>query len=176
MTGRFRPLDEGGLTPEQRRVFDAIRSGPRAGVPHIFHLLLESPDLAARVQALGAHCRYRTGLPAPLTELAILITARHWDAEYEWSIHESEARKAGLTDAVIAAVREGRRPDGTDADLALVHEFCTTFFGVTEIPDALFAAAEERFGRRGVVELSALIGYYSMLAMLIRIFRLPPEE
>jgi 4-carboxymuconolactone decarboxylase len=177
MSERFTPYEPEALDPGQRAVFDAIQSGPRGTVPWIFHLFLASPDLAARVQELGAFCRYRTGLPPRLSELAILIVAGHWRADYEWSIHEDEARKAGLADAVIAAIKAGARPDFQNDDAAkLIYEFCNTFLSRNDVPDALFARAVERFGRRTVVELAGLIGYYSMLAMAIRIFRLPPES
>lgn len=177
MSERFTPYDPEALDPDQRAVHDAIRSGPRGSVPWIFHLFLASPDLAARVQELGAFCRYNTGLPPRLSELAILIVARHWKADYEWSVHEGEARKAGLADAVIAAIEADRRPDFQDDDAAaLIYEFCTTFLGGNEVPDPLFARTVERFGRKTVVELAAILGYYSMLAMAIRIFRLPPER
>jgi 4-carboxymuconolactone decarboxylase len=175
MSDRFTPLRRDELDARQRAVFDAIEAGPRGSVPWIFHLYLESPDLAAYVQELGAFCRYRTGLPPRLSELAILIVARHWGAEYEWSVHESGARKAGIAEDAIAAVRAGERPDFADADAALVHEFCTVCLSENDVPDALFARAIDRFGRRTVVELAGILGYYSMLAIAIRIFRLPPE-
>lgn len=175
MSDRFTPLRPEGLDPRQKAVFDAIQAGPRGTVPWIFHLYLESPDLAERVQQLGAFCRYGTGLPPILSELAILIVARHWDAEYEWSVHKHEAAKAGLSDATIAAIGARRRPDLADADAALIYDVCTSYLRDNELTDALFAAAVERFGRRTIVELAAILGYYSMLAMAIRIFRLPPE-
>jgi 4-carboxymuconolactone decarboxylase len=175
MNERFTPYEPEGLDPDQRAVYDAIRSGPRGSVPRIFHLFLASPDLAARVQHLGAFCRYGTDLSPRLSELAILIVARHWKADYEWSVHEREARKAGLPDDVIAALAEDRRPDFKDDDTAeLIYEFCTTYLGGNDVPDPLFARAVEQLGRKTVVELTGLIGYYSMLAMAIRIFRLTP--
>jgi 4-carboxymuconolactone decarboxylase len=172
---RFRPLDPSTLAADQAEVYEAIRAGPRGAVPWIFHLFLESPGLAAKVQELGAFCRYRTGLPPRLSELAILIVARHWRAEYEWRIHRGEALKAGLAEPDIAALEAGRRPDFSDRDAALVYDFATAFFRAHDVPDAIFAEAVERFGRRAVVELTGILGYYSMLAVAIRVFRLPPE-
>ena len=175
MTERFSLPPEGALSADQRAVFDAIKAGPRGTVPRIFHLLLESPDLAALVQELGAFCRYRTGLPPHLSELAILVVAQHWEAAYEWRIHIGEARKAGVPEASIAAIEAGRRPDFRDADSALIYDFATTFFRQNDVSDALFEGAVARFGRRTVIELAAILGYYSMLAIAIRIFRLSPE-
>jgi 4-carboxymuconolactone decarboxylase len=173
---RFKPFRREELDDRQRAVFDAIGSGPRGSVPWIFHLYLESPDLAARVQELGAFCRYRTGLPPHLSELAILVVARHWSAEYEWSVHESEARKAGLSDAVILAIDKEQTPSFDGDDAALVYAFCAEYLKENEVSDGLFARAVGRFGRKTVVELAGIVGYYSMLAMAIRIFRLPPQQ
>src|SRR5207253_2525171 len=108
------------LTPEQQKVFDQI-AAPRAGaVPAPFHILLESPNLASLTQALGAFCRYRTGFAPHLSELMVLITAAHWRADYEFSVHISEARKAGLSEETIAAVRDGRVPRFDDPDSQLI--------------------------------------------------------
>jgi 4-carboxymuconolactone decarboxylase len=176
MAERFTPLDESELDPEQRAVFDAILAGPRGTVPHIFHLFLNSPELASRIQKLGEFCRYRTGLPPRLSELAILVVAKHWGADYEWAIHAVEARKAGLSDDVIAAIGRGQEPAFEDKDDALIHAFATEFFRVSEVSDSTFGACVSRFGRRVTVELAGILGYYSMLAIAIRIFRLKPEK
>jgi 4-carboxymuconolactone decarboxylase len=175
MAERFTPFERADLTPRQREAFDDIAAGPRGTVPWIFHLYLNSPELASHVQRLGAFCRYGTSLPPRLSELAILIVARHWQADYEWSIHAREARKTGLPDDVIAALQDGRRPVFDDPDAELVHDFATEFFRLNDIPDGLFERAVGRFGRTTTVELAGLLGYYSMLAIAIRIFRLPPE-
>src|SRR3954467_2594360 len=104
---RYRALKRETLTPEQQAVFDAI-AAPRGGVvPAPFHVLLESSELALLTQALGAFCRYRTGLGPKLSELVVLITAAHWQAEFEFAVHVPEARKAGVPETVIAALRDG---------------------------------------------------------------------
>jgi 4-carboxymuconolactone decarboxylase len=175
MTDRFTPFARSDLDARQHEVFDDIASGPRGTVPWIFHLYLNSPELASRVQQLGAFCRYGTSLPPRLSELAILIVAHHWEAEYEWSIHTGEARKAGISDEIIDAIGAGRRPVFNDPDAELVYDFSTEFFRLNDVPDALFASGVERFGRAATVELAGVLGYYSMLAIAIRIFRLQPE-
>jgi len=176
MSTRFRKLDAEQLSPEQRIVFDAI-AAPRGGVvPTPFHILLESPELALLTQALGAFCRYRTTLGPRLSELLVLITATHWGAEYEFTVHSPEARKAGVAEAVIAALQAKETPRFDDADSQLLHEFATSFFETRDVPDVLFDKAVAQFGRRRVVELVGVLGYYSGLAMLLRIFRVPAEK
>src|SRR3954471_3488653 len=113
---RYRALKRETLTPEQQAVYDAI-GAPRGGVvPTPFHILLESPELASLTQALGAFCRYRTQLGPKLSELLVLITAAHWDAEYEFAVHAPEARKAGVPDMVIAALKAKQPPRFDDAE------------------------------------------------------------
>src|SRR5262245_23429741 len=125
---RYRELRRDELTPEQQAVFDAIAI-PRGGVvPAPFHVLLESPELCQLTQALGAFCRYRTGLGAKLSELLVLITAAYWDAEFEFAVHSREAAKVGIPAAVIEALRNRRTPDLADANSKLIYDFATAFF------------------------------------------------
>jgi 4-carboxymuconolactone decarboxylase len=124
---------------------------------------------------LGAFCRYRTGLGAQLSELAVLITAAHWKADFEFAIHAREAAAAGVPQNVIDALRDGRKPDFADAESGLVYDFVSTFFATRDIPDDLFARAVAQFGRPRVVELAGVLGYYSSLAILLRIFRVKAE-
>jgi 4-carboxymuconolactone decarboxylase len=173
MSERYRPLTPETLTPEQRPVYEAIAAARHGSVPKPFHVLLQSPELTDRAQQLGALLRYRTGLPARLSEIAILVTARHWDASYEWSVHEGEARKAGVPEEVIRAIASGTRPVVAGDD-AVVYDFAAAFFASRDVPDALFNLAVERFGSQTVVELSAILGYYSMLAIVMGIFRVRP--
>jgi 4-carboxymuconolactone decarboxylase len=175
-SNRYREFRREELTPEQQAVFDQI-AAPRGGaVPAPFHTLLESPNLASLTQALGAFCRYRTGFPPHLSELMVLITATYWGAGYEFAVHAPEARKAGITESTIAALREGRPPQLDDADSQLLYDFATALYSNRDVPDSLFDEAVARFGRPRVVEFAGVLGYYSMLAILMRIFRISPDE
>jgi len=173
---RYRDLNRDELTSEQKAVFDSIASTRGGIVPTPFHILAESPQLASLTQALGAFCRYRTGLSPRLSELAVLITAAHWGADYEFAVHAPEALKAGVPQAVIDALREGKTPIFDDEDSQLIHQFATAFYATRDISDALFNEAVARFGRRRVVELAGVLGYYSGLAMLLRIFRVSAPQ
>jgi 4-carboxymuconolactone decarboxylase len=170
---RYTLLTPETSSPEQKAVFEAIGAARRGSVPTPFHVFLQSPELADRVQQLGALLRYRTGLPARLSELAILITAKHWGAEYEWSVHEGEARKAGVPEDVIRAVGAGKRP-ALAGDDAVVYDFAAAFFAHREVPDDVFDAVVERLGNKTAVELASILGYYSMLAIVMGIFRVKP--
>jgi 4-carboxymuconolactone decarboxylase len=173
---RYRKLERSELSAEQQAVFDAIAAPRGRVVPAPFHVLLESPELALLTQALGAFCRYRTGLGPKLSELVVLITAAHWQAEFEFAVHVPEARKAGVPETVIAALRDGATPQFDEADSKLVYEFAASFFATRDVPDALFDSCVARFGRRKIVELAGVLGYYSGLAILLRIFRVKGES
>lgn len=175
MPKRFVEVDPATLNADQMAIYDAIVSGRRGTVPYIFQVLLRSPRLAELTQNLGLFCRYETDLPARLSELAILVVARHWQADYEWSVHEHEARKAGVPEDVIAALKADRVPDFSDPDDALVYRFSSAFFAHKDVPDDIYAAAEARFGSKAAVELAGVLGYYSMLAIVLRIYRVPPQ-
>ncbi len=170
---RYRKLDRNALSPEQQRIFDI--ACPRNGqVPAPFHIYLESPELCQLVQALGAFCRYRTGLSPLLSETAILATATHWRAEYEFEVRVGEAAlRAGVPESVVDALRQGKPPVIEDADADLIYQFSSVFYEQQDVPDDLFAEAVSRFGRKTVVELVGVLGYYSMLAIALRVFRVP---
>jgi len=168
---RYRELARDELSPEQKALFDSIASTRGGVVPTPFHVLAESPQLASLTQALGAFCRYRTGLSPKLSELAVLITAAHWGADYEFGVHAPEALKAGIPHAVIDALRDGNTPSFDDDESRLIHAFASVFYATRDVPDGLFEEAVARFGRRRIVELAGVLGYYSGLAMLLRIFR-----
>ena len=173
---RFKTLTPETLAPEQRRVAEAIVKGPRGGMRGPFNALLRSPGLADAAQKLGEQVRFKLSLPAPLRELAILLTARHWTAQYEWYAHNKIAREAGLAGGICEAIAEGKRPAGMSADEAVVYEFCAELLGTTQMSDATFGKTRERFGEAGVIELTGTCGYYSLVAMVLNVDRQPLPE
>lgn len=174
-TPRYSDLTREDLDDKQRAVWDAIAAGPRKAVPRIFHLYLHSPEMAEHIQALGAVCRYGSIFPPQLSEAIILTIANHFDCAYEWSVHVNEARKAGIGEDVISAIQGRREPVAGDNDTRLLWRFASTYLETNAVPDALFDEARNRFGYKAIVELAGIIGYYSMLAMALRIFEVPPR-
>src|SRR3546814_12862579 len=106
---RLPELSDGALSPEQRRIRDEIAAGPRGGARGPFPAMLRSPELAKRAAHLGEFLRFSTSLPPRLSELAILVTARAWTAQYEWYAHAKLALKGGLDATTVDATAE--RPD-----------------------------------------------------------------
>ncbi len=161
------------LTADQRRVYEAIESGPRGSVPELFMALLHNAELADRVQSLGALLRYDTSLGPRLSELAILAVARHWSCQYEWHWHAPEAVKAGLPDAVIEAIRQRRPPPLAAPDEMAVYDFTCELQINRAVSDETYDKALSLLGPAGVVELTALNGYYAMIAMTLNEHRVP---
>lgn len=175
-TPRLPPIPEAEMSEAQRRVRDDIVSGPRGGVRGPFDALLRSPELADRLQKVGACVRFENSLPARLAELAILVTARHWGAQYEWYAHRKLAQKAGLAPEIADDIAEGRRPAALDPDEAAVYEFCKSLHETKHVSDATWSAALGRFGERGVIDLIGTCGYYATVSMVLNATRHPLPE
>ncbi len=173
---RLQPLSPEEMTEAQRRVVDDILAGPRGGLRGPFLAWLRSPELADRGQKLGEFVRYNTSLEPRLSELAILVTARHWSAQYEWYAHAPIAREAGLPDAVIEAVRTGAQPQFEDQDEAMIYEFCSEYYANHRVDDARYHAIVNRFGEIGAVELVGIMGYYGLVAMTLNVFEMALPE
>ena len=161
------------MTPEQQRVHDAVVSRPARRVARTAARRAASPELADKWQQLGELLRYRTSLPPQLKELAILVTGRHCHAQLEWYIHAQMALKAGLPQAVIDDVHAGRRPAGLDADGLAVFDYAEELNRRKTVSEATYRRVLERWQAVGVVELTALIGYYTMVAMTLNCHDIP---
>lgn len=172
---RFKPLAESDMSEAQIKAARELASGPRGRMnpdgPNA--LLLRSPDLMSRTQKVGAYLRYSSSLPSRLNEFAILVTARQWNAQVEWLAHHPLALKAGLAPEVAADLARGLRPAGMKDDEAVIYQFCTELHETKAVSDATFKAVAEQFGERGVIDLIALTGYYTMLAMVLNVAQQP---
>ncbi len=161
------------MTPQQREVAAEIAAGRRGEVRGPFIALLHNPELARRVQKLGEHLRWEGKLPSSLKELAVLVTARRWTCQHEWLMHSKLALEAGLAASVIDAICEGTEPAGMSEDEKVVYAFCREAHATGRVGDAAFAAVAERFGLDGALELLALNGYYTLMAMVLNTAGMP---
>jgi 4-carboxymuconolactone decarboxylase len=173
MTERFKPLSLDEMTPEQRRMADNVLAGPRKALRGPFSTFLYSPETGDQAQKLGAQVRFKNSLPEKLKELAIIIVARHWTAQYEWYAHHRLALEAGLDSAIAGAIAEGKRPARLADDEAAIYNFCTELLEGHEVSDASFAAVKDRFGEKGVVDLICTLGYYGLVSMTLNVNRYP---
>lgn len=161
------------LDPEQRRVHDAIASLRNGHIPAHYRAALYNPELSDKWQQLGELLRYRTSLPLRLSELAILVAAKYHRCEYEWHMHVDVARQAGLPDDVIESIKEGRRPNFSNPDDVAIYEYCSELFESKFVSDAVYKRTLDTIATRGIVELTALLGYYAMVAMSVNAHELP---
>jgi 4-carboxymuconolactone decarboxylase len=166
---RFKPIAESEMTEAQKQAVKDMIGGLRGSFnwngPNA--LLLRSPELQSRMQRVGEYLRYKTAIPQRLNEFAILITARYWDAQAEWHLHQVLAEKAGIARATIADLAQGKHPDGMKDDEALVYQFLQELHTTKTVSDATFEAAKKKFGEQGIIDLTAVSGYYTMLAMIL---------
>ena len=172
---RLPPLPEETLSTRQKEVYASIAAGPRGSVRGPFPAWIRSPELADHGQKLGAFVRYGTSFEPRLAELAILMCARFWTAQYEWYAHARMARQGGLSDAVIDAVAKRERPEMAD-DEAAVHDFCQELHRDQNVSDATYQRVISLFGERGVVELIGISGYYTMVSMTLNVARIQIPE
>ena len=160
-------VTEAGMTAEQRRVFEAMRSGPRRSPPvGPLAAAMHRPDLAEKWSDLGLVLRFNSSFPPRLREFVILLTGRFWDCQFEWFSHEGEARKAGLSEQSIETLRQGGN-GFTSADEQAIHDYAIELLRDHRASDATYRRILDAYGAAGVVELTALIGYYAMVALTL---------
>lgn len=165
------------MNAEQRAVYDDIVSGPRARLVGPLRAALHNPALADRWQKLGALLRFGTSIDPRQSELAILVTARRWNSQLEWYIHAAAAQAAGLPQTVIDAIAVAAPPAFEDASDAAVYEYTRQLLQHGVVDDAAYQDVLAIFGEAGTVELTAIAGYYSMVAMTLNAHRIPlPDE
>jgi 4-carboxymuconolactone decarboxylase len=164
------------LDAEQRRVVEGIL-GKRGGrIPGPFRFSLHCPQITEVWHPLGEVLRLKSTFPLRLSELAILITAREWDCDYVFAAHSAHALKGGLAQKTIDALARGERPAFEQADEEVMYDYCVELFRDHKVSDAAYARAIEKFGVPGVVELTALAGYYGMVAMTVMAHQMPLPE
>lgn len=164
------------MNDEQRAVHDRIVSGPRGKIQGPLRAALYNAELADKWSALGALLRYRTSFTPRQSEIAILVTGRYGESPFEWYAHRLEAEKAGLETPVIEAILAQRRPEGLPADDLLIHDYAVELCTRKSVGDTLYQQAVATFGPKAVVELTALIGYYTMVAMTLNCHEIPLPE
>jgi len=139
-------------------------------------VLLRSPKMSEQFKEFGAAATGKSSLSPKLNELAILITARVWTAQYTWGNHHRAATKAGLRADIIDAIATGKRPSSMQPDEQAVYDLCTELLDARQVSDATFAAAKQHLGERGIVDLISLIGTYQIVSMMLNVDRYPLPE
>ena len=173
---RISPLLPENMTDHQRQVHNTITSGPRGEVRGPLAVWLNRPELASCAQLLGRYCRFDTTLPPHLSELAILTTARVWSSEFEWAAHKPIALEAGVSPDIIEAIRTHQDPIFEHKDESVVHAFSKTLHTERHINSDLYSRAVDILGEAAVVDLTGILGYYTLISMTINVFEVPPPD
>lgn len=163
-------------TTEQKQAaadFEAARKVPVFGP---FEPLMHSPQVMSQARAMGDYLRYKSAIGNTLSELAILVTAREWAQNYEWSVHYPIALKAGIRQEVADAIGNGRRPTAMSTDEEIVYDYASELLHTKQVSDATFGRAKARFGAKGVVDMTGIVGYYTFLAMQLNAAQYMPND
>jgi 4-carboxymuconolactone decarboxylase len=171
---RFAPPTYEQMTAEQKKFLEKAVAG--RGTGGSFNISLRSPEAGQLFFDMGERVRFHMSVPDKLKELAILLAARQWAAQFEWLAHRRAAAQAGLSEDKIKAIAEGRRPVGMSADEDTVYTFITELFKTRQVSDATFAKVKSLGGERGAVDLLISAAYYQMVSMLMNIDRLPVSD
>ncbi len=173
---RLTPLDPAALRGGRKALYDKILSGPRGRVGGPLEAMVLCPAVGDPLQELGGRLRFEGVLPGKLRELAILVAARFWTAQFEWHAHARIAREEGLDPAAIAAIAEGAAPALATPAESAVYAFCRELHETRAIGAATYAAAVETLGQEAVIELTVLSGYYTTVSMILNAFEVPLPE
>lgn len=173
---RFPQLTMADLNPEQRPLAEEIIKFSSVGIGGPYNIMLRSPKMLRKMLDLLDYLRWNTSLPLRLNEFAILIVGRRWRSQVEWYAHVPIAMKAGLSEAVIADLKQQKRPATMSEDEAIVYDFCTELAATHEVSDATFERAKRILGEQQVVDLVAVSGTYVTVAMLLSVARAMPPE
>jgi 4-carboxymuconolactone decarboxylase len=161
------------MNAEQRRVYDDIVSSRGTWLNGPYAPMLHQPLIAEPAQKLGEFVRYKTSLPQRLSELAILLVARHHDCEFEWLQHQRIALASGVTPALVEAIRTDAMVPRLDADELHIYQFSKALLETNHVPESIYIDVRDRFGVIGAVELTALLGYYTFIAFTLNAHEVP---
>jgi 4-carboxymuconolactone decarboxylase len=158
-------------TGEQKKAAEEFLAARKVPVFGPFEPMMHSPEVMSIARSTGDYLRYHSAIGNTLSELVILVTAREWSQDYEWFVHQPIALKAGISKDITDAIADGRRPVKMSTDEEIVYDFTIELQKNKRVSDATFSAAEQRFGKKGVVDMVGISGYYTSLAMQLNTAR-----
>src|ERR1700712_3365338 len=173
---RLKLLSPGEMSGDQKQVYDESIASKRGRPPEPMFAWLHSPEMAKHATRLGAFLRYDTSMPAAESELAILVTARHWTSHYEWYAHKRLALAGGMDPKIIDAIRDRRTPVFDDPKCQLIYEVAKSLHEGHAVAKPLYDEAVKVLTERGIVEIIGLCGYYTMVSMTLNTFEFELPE
>jgi 4-carboxymuconolactone decarboxylase len=175
---RLKLLSPGEMNADQKQTYDESIAGKRGKPPAPMMAWLSSPELARHATRLGGFLRFDTLFPAKLSEIAILVTARHWTAHYEWYAHKQLALKGGMDPKIIDDIRDRRTPHFDDPKAQMIYDVSKSLHEGHGVAKPLYDEAVKVLSERGLVEIIGLCGYYTLVSMTLNTFEfeLPAGE
>ncbi len=175
---RLKLLSPGEMSADQKETYDESIAGKRGAPPAPMMAWLNSPQMARHATRLGEQLRFNTIFPAKLSEIAILVTARHWTSHYEWYAHKRLALKGGMDPKIIDDIRDRRTPTFDDPKGKMIYDVAKSLHEGHGLAKPLYDEAVALLTVRGVTEIIGLCGYYTMVSMTLNTFEfeLPAGE
>jgi len=173
---RLKTIKNRDMTERQRQIYDEIVSGPRGQVRGPLAIWLYRPELADRAQRLGQYCRYNTSLEPRLSELAILTTARIWNAAFEWQTHVPHALAGGVDSSIIDSLSADQTPNFANEDEEIVYRVTREINISRQLSDDTYNQVVKILDVEATVDLIGLLGYYALISMTIKAFNIPSIE
>ena len=170
---RMPPIAVDQLTDGQKKAIEEFKAVRGTDISGPFVPLLRSPEVMTRARAMGDYLRFKSALPPRLSEFVILLTARQWTQNYEWNAHAPLALKGGLKAEIVDAIAEGRRPAQMARDEQVLYELVDELHRNRSVSDVTYANAVAAVGEQGLIDAVAIVGQYSMLAMVLNTARTP---
>ena len=170
---RLPPIPADKLTEAQKKAAAEFLVERKQEVFGPFVPLSRSPQLMINAAKMGTYLRFGNSLPRDVSEFAILLVSRRFTQQYEWYVHAADGKTAGLSDAIIQAVADGRRPEGMTDGMEIVYEFSNELNDFHSVTDRTYARMVAKYGEQGMMDLIGLNGYYSMISMVLNVGRTP---
>jgi 4-carboxymuconolactone decarboxylase len=167
---RLKLLSPGEMNAEQKETYDESIAGKRGAPPAPMMAWLNSPPMAKHATRLDEQLRFNTIFPAKLSEIAILVTARHWTSHYEWYAHKQLALEGGMDPKIIDDIRDRRTPQFDDPKARIVYDVSKSLHEGLGVAKSLYDEAVNVVGQRGIVEIIGLCGYYTLVSMTLNTF------
>jgi 4-carboxymuconolactone decarboxylase len=167
---RLKLLSPGEMSADQKQTYDESIAGKRGAPPAPMMAWLNSPEMARHATRLGGVLRFDTMFPAKLSEIAILVTARHWTSHYEWFAHKRLALKGGMDPKIVEDIRDRRAPHFDDPTGQMIYDVAKSLHEGHGLTKALYEEAVRVLSVRGLVEIVGLCGYYTMVSMTLNTF------
>ena len=163
------------ITADMRAAMEEFQKQRGVPISGPFEPMLWSPEAMIRAASMGTYLRYKSVYPQNLSEFVILIAARSWSQQYEWSVHYPIALKAGVSREIADAIMEGRRPQQMSEEQEMLYDFTTELIQNKFVSDATYNRVRAKFGEKGVIDATTITGYYTLLAMVLNVARTPPD-